>query len=429
MSVSGSSQPGLSAGQPADSGSVGRRPGPPPDNTNFAGQDPNALYTQVQAANPEQVGRLATSWNNVGTALETVNQVLSTGATAGANGWTGAAAENALSFHTHVAQWTAVATQASYEAGGNVSSQSDAASNAKYAMPKPVNYGLSQALADFAANPFSVGTIQNKFNQAQANHQQISHVAQQYAVSLNQASQQMPALGPTPTFASAASGNQPSGSVPGGNAGGGPGSGSRLVPGGAAGRIATNPSVGGSGGRIASPGPVSGVPTNPGSGTHLSGAGGVGGSDFSGGGNSGGGVVGGGDPGGGGILPIGPGGGFGGGESGFGGSISGGRSGSAAGRSSGFGPGSGGGDASGARSAAGGGSASGGRSAAGAMSAAEEAASRGTAGQPGTGAMGAGRGRQGAEDPAHQRPSYLVERDPDSIFGVDEMTAPPVIGE
>jgi hypothetical protein len=44
--------------------------------------------------------------------------------------------------------------------------------------------------------------------------------------------------------------------------------------------------------------------------------------------------------------------------------------------------------------------------------------------------MGAGRGggRKGAEDQEHQRASYLVERDPDSIFGVDEMTAPPVIG-
>ena len=29
----------------------------------------------------------------------------------------------------------------------------------------------------------------------------------------------------------------------------------------------------------------------------------------------------------------------------------------------------------------------------------------------------------------HQRPSYLVEADPDSLFGTDEMTAPPVIGE
>jgi len=41
--------------------------------------------------------------------------------------------------------------------------------------------------------------------------------------------------------------------------------------------------------------------------------------------------------------------------------------------------------------------------------------------------MGAGRG-EGGEDEERQRPSYLVEPDPDSMFGTDEMTAPPVIG-
>jgi hypothetical protein len=44
--------------------------------------------------------------------------------------------------------------------------------------------------------------------------------------------------------------------------------------------------------------------------------------------------------------------------------------------------------------------------------------------------MGAGAGRgQGEEDGEHQRPAYLVEADPDSLFGTDQMTAPPVIGE
>jgi hypothetical protein len=416
---------GLSSGQYADSGSVARRPAPPPDNTNFASQDPNTVYTQVQAADPGQVGNVAQSWTNMGSALEAVNQVLSTGAAAGANGWSGAAASKALGFHTQVAQWTAVATQASYEAGGNVSSQSDAASTAKYSMPKPVNYGMPQALADFAANPFDVGAIHDKFRQAQDNHQQIAHVVQQYDVSLNQASQQMPALGPTPAFAS---GNQPGGgSVPGGSSGGA----ARLVTG--SGR------VGGSGGRVAAPGPVSGAPIDSEPGTSLSGTGGSSlggngnpsgggpsGGNLGGGGVAGGGVADGGDPGGG-VLPIGPGGGFGGGGGSSpdgrlgrgGGSSFGGRSGFGAERSGGVGVGGGG-----ARSAVGGGSAG---SEAGAVSAAEQAGARGAAGPAGAGGIGAGRGRKGADE-EHQRPSYLVERDPESIFGVDETTAPPVIG-
>ncbi|MFD0199888.1 MULTISPECIES: hypothetical protein [Saccharothrix] len=46
---------------------------------------------------------------------------------------------------------------------------------------------------------------------------------------------------------------------------------------------------------------------------------------------------------------------------------------------------------------------------------------------PGAGA-GAGRG-QGDEDIEHQSPSYLLEADPDKVFGTDETTAPPVIGD
>lgn len=56
------------------------------------------------------------------------------------------------------------------------------------------------------------------------------------------------------------------------------------------------------------------------------------------------------------------------------------------------------------------------------------AGARGTAGQSGAGGMGAGRGQRGKEDEEHKRPSFLVEADPDSIFGTDERTVPPVIG-
>jgi hypothetical protein len=42
--------------------------------------------------------------------------------------------------------------------------------------------------------------------------------------------------------------------------------------------------------------------------------------------------------------------------------------------------------------------------------------------------MGAGRGGKGQGDGEHKRAAYLVEADPDSIFGTDERTAPPVIG-
>jgi hypothetical protein len=42
---------------------------------------------------------------------------------------------------------------------------------------------------------------------------------------------------------------------------------------------------------------------------------------------------------------------------------------------------------------------------------------------------GAGQRGRGAEDDEHQRPDYLLEADPDSIFGTDVRTTPPVLGE
>lgn len=41
--------------------------------------------------------------------------------------------------------------------------------------------------------------------------------------------------------------------------------------------------------------------------------------------------------------------------------------------------------------------------------------------------MGAGRG-QGGEDEEHDR-KYTIEPDPEELFGTDQLTAPPVIGE
>ena len=62
------------------------------------------------------------------------------------------------------------------------------------------------------------------------------------------------------------------------------------------------------------------------------------------------------------------------------------------------------------------------------------AGGRGGGGRGGAGAMGGpmgagGRRADGDEDDEHQRPDYLIEADPDAIFGTDQRTSPPVIGE
>ncbi|WP_160148757.1 PPE domain-containing protein [Amycolatopsis alkalitolerans] len=122
-------------------------------------------------------------------------------------------------------------------------------------------------------------------------------------------------------------------------------------------------------------------------------------------------------------------------SSGFGPSGSGSGSGSGAG-SGGYGGGSLAGAGFGPAGSLGGGASTG----AGASGAADGAAgagrggvgggagASGRAGSPGMGGMGRGAGGKGGDDEEHQT-KYLVGDDPNELFGTDELTAPPVIGE
>ncbi|WP_433264986.1 hypothetical protein ACQPZF_36665 [Actinosynnema sp. CS-041913] len=65
---------------------------------------------------------------------------------------------------------------------------------------------------------------------------------------------------------------------------------------------------------------------------------------------------------------------------------------------------------------------------AGATTGAGRGAPGGPGGIPGMAGVGPG-GARGEEDIEHQTPSYLVEADPDEVFGANETTAPPVIGD
>lgn len=111
----------------------------------------------------------------------------------------------------------------------------------------------------------------------------------------------------------------------------------------------------------------------------------------------------------------------------MGGAGAGGGSGSLSG-GSGSGSSSGGGSSALSGGKATGGLAAGEPGATGAKAGAASAA--GAAGRSGTSGMGGAHGGKGKgeDDAEHQRPSYLVEADPDSVFGSDEKTAPPVIG-
>jgi hypothetical protein len=100
------------------------------------------------------------------------------------------------------------------------------------------------------------------------------------------------------------------------------------------------------------------------------------------------------------------------------------------GSAGGFGPGSGGslGAGSSTGAAAPGSSTGAGMGRGGAGAAAAGGAGMGKAGTSGMGGMGGARGGQGGED-EERSSKYLMGDDPNDLFGTDELTAPPVIGE
>ncbi|HVV22778.1 MAG TPA: hypothetical protein VHF06_25300 [Pseudonocardiaceae bacterium] len=500
---------------------VGTRPAPTIGNNNYMNYSHDQLYNMVNTdLSASQVGDSGQAWNKISNTLVNVSKTLSKASQATESSWTGDAADQARSFHTGVASWTASTSESAQLASDTMYNQSQAAQAVQTAVPKPVSYNFADELADFfsAPNPAAgMNTINTKLAQQQAAHQEAATAVQTYDNTLSQTATKMPVMAPPPSFSANGGGGTGTGTGTGSGGGGGGGTGSvpptfRGTGSGAGGGGGSGSGSGGGGG-----GSVSGIPTIPGgggSGGSGGGAGGGGGLAGVGAGGSGGGSGSGsfsgqlpnlpgstttsgfgGGPGGTGGLPGtlpgmpgygggpgglpgvgGPGGagggdpssftgmpiggmggtgpgGFGGGDtfrggsgtggggfggsggSGYGGSGgSGGFGGSGTGSSgfgrSGFGPGgSGGTGGADASSAA--------RSGAGAAAAEESAmgrgiaGARGVAGEPGSaspGGMGAGRGQRGKDDEEHKRASFLVESDPDSIFGSDERTAPPVIG-
>jgi hypothetical protein len=449
---------------------------PLPPCTNYLVYPHDNIKTMVtEDADPGGVGVQGDSWSQTGEAMIRFQDDVRLAINNSQADWKGAAGNSARGFMADLGTWVGTAgTQAQF-AGTQTSRMSGALSTAKASMPDPVPYDAAGAYQDWESAPWwqkpaIVAKAEADYQASQEAHQRAAEVAGTYDRNLSGAAT-MPAWGPPPTMGGGPGEKPPkppepvkppaliglrvpdrppsddpgTGTVSSGGGQTGPGV---PRPGGPGGPGIPGGSGGGSGGgRPGTPGNpgIPGVPGGPGGTTNPGGAlpgrpGGPGGSGGSGGQWGGGGdggfpgipPVGGGVPvgggdferGGGGRGGTGPGGGRGGFGPGGGGSGGGGYGGTGSGGSN---PGTGGGGRGG-----------GGGAGAGAL-AAEHAAGGGRgglgAGGRGGGAggglgggMGGGRG-QGEEDGEHQRPSYLVEGDPESLFGTDEMTAPPVIGE
>lgn len=417
------------------------RTAPAAAQANYTGMTHEALYDSVtNGVSPDQVNQVSETWLNIGNGLTNLQDTVARSIASTEVTWQGHAGDQARQSIATLGNKSGQAGQASQLAGVLTAQQSEALQSAKNSIPKPPDPPFdaqsAQARLQTITDPVAFATQAAKDTAAaaeqKASHQLAAHIVQQYDHTVAQTSATMPAFAPAPPPPKQVKPpresppllGRPSGGGGGGGGGTGGGGGGTVSP------VPGGPGQGGreTGGPVAvdphNPLPQPNVPPNqtttqsftPPPMTTT--------------------------PGGPGTLPPGGGGTTG----GFGGPGDGGMFGGPMGGMAGFG-GAGGGapggfGAGGARSGIGSGrfgagsesSSGAGRSGVGAgAAAAEEAAMAEDAAGRGGGAaggmpMGAGRGGRGGEDGEHRRPSWLLETD-DGIFGTDERTAPPVIGE
>ncbi|MDQ3578522.1 MAG: hypothetical protein M3443_13190 [Actinomycetota bacterium] len=404
---------------------------------NYLGVPHEELKANVtEQADPGHVGEVGDAWVAVGDWMIGFQRQFGDAITNSESHWRGSSGDAARQFMADVGNYVGEAGSSAQLAGRQAQIHSDALSTAR-TMPDPVPFDIDAALADLGSTQDPVErsmkaeTHMANYTRSLQAHEQAAGVASTYDQNMSGAST-MPAFAAPPTMGAGGPVPPPPpppivGPPP------GPPGGPRI-PGG----------PGGGGYDIGSPSAVpSGGPSNPTGGVTPSGSSRPPGATSPNwnrdvppirndhnrppgfqdqpGGTPVGGPLGSGRTSGG-LGRGAPGGGLGGRGGRFGG---------------GLGPGGGPGSGSGGHGGPGGGTGGpGARAGVGAVSA-EHAANAGRggggsagAGRGGVGGMGASGGKgQGCEDSEHQRPSFLVEADPDGIFGTDEVTAPPVIGQ
>ncbi|SDC90207.1 hypothetical protein [Actinokineospora iranica] len=441
--------------------------------SNYLSIEHGSLKPMVtESVDPDQIGEIGDLYLNAGNAMAQFQDTVAAAINDSQADWQGSAGDSARRFMADIGNWVGKAGQSAQLAGTQTGIQAEALAEAKNSMPEEVPFDADAANRDLmnTTDPIELmrknDQYQAQYRESQAAHEEAARVVGSYDSTLSSSSA-MPAFDAPPQMGG---GGSDEGDRPGGddrvqrpgdstvdvNRDGGTGRDGSIdqhprlppdrppvapPPGG----IDTHTDPNGDSGDQGRRPPVTPLPhPNPG-GNNGTGPGGFdgsipnqpgGGGQLPGGGNQQGGHAG--FPGG--IPPMaggmGPGGGdtARGGRGGFGGG--GGRG--------GFGPGGGFGAGAGAGGSGGFGGKAGpmgpGVGAGAGALAAEHAATGGRGGGPmgaaggrGGAGMGAGMGAggargQGGEDEEHSRPSYLVEADPDEVFGTDEMTAPPVIG-
>ena len=163
------------------------------------------LKAMVERRNdPGQVGELGSSWHDLGARFVEFDAMLWKALLASQQHWTGAAADQARAFSADVGTWFASAGRHAQLAGNRLAGQADVATWARDTMPDPVESDPMTALrsagaqTDPLAFPAAMGAIEPQERASREAHQQAAAIVEQYDRKMAEYGATMPAFAAPP---------------------------------------------------------------------------------------------------------------------------------------------------------------------------------------------------------------------------------------
>ncbi|MET0235748.1 MAG: hypothetical protein ABW224_13980 [Kibdelosporangium sp.] len=182
---------------------------------NYLGYSHEALKAMVEGRNdPGQVGTIGSSWTKLGNAFVELSDALVKSVTKSASEWQGASADKARTFTGQLGDWFNTVAQGAQLAGNRLTAKAQLAADIRNSLPAPVGFSMSDALqqanqqTDPAAQQQAMAQIRQNAAVQQAAHQQAAEMVEKYDNALIDYAATMPAFAAPPTMAGSASPNQ-----------------------------------------------------------------------------------------------------------------------------------------------------------------------------------------------------------------------------
>ncbi|MBP2320886.1 hypothetical protein JOF56_001271 [Kibdelosporangium banguiense] len=182
---------------------------------NYLGYSHEALKAMVEGRNdPGQVGTIGSSWTKLGNAFVELGDALVKSVTKSASEWQGTSADKAREFTGQLGNWFNSVAQGAQLAGNRLTAKAQLAADIKNSLPPPVDFSMSDALqqanqqTDPAAQQQAMSQLRENAAAQEAAHRQAAEMVEKYDKALIDYAATMPAFAPPPTMAGSPPPNQ-----------------------------------------------------------------------------------------------------------------------------------------------------------------------------------------------------------------------------